>query len=361
MVYRHAARIVQSPLLSMPSQLRILILKLVLGGQMIHVHARPKRLEISICRAHPSDSEASRCFALADQQILPLHYQHRHAKCWTSHRELHALQASLKLLLVCRQLHDEAALLPFSANDFAFDGTNGDGHEMFVASLGAVQQRAVRHIVLGPQLFYRQSPFNILEKLCNVQEIGLFLTDDICESITGDEVSGEKVTWLEEQFRGVQCRSLRNLGVIISSERCDKKLPKAVALGVAREVEGHMLERLDVVYQSPMHSFPKQNSGETLSSSPVGLQDAQENDEVFCPSHCSSDANARTVEISIPRYPVSRPSAVSDLCGPAQRKKPRVMYGVWRIQPVGRKWNLSRRHFASGSICGFLLYFCQAV
>lgn len=111
-----------------------------------------------------------------------------------------ALQASPKLLLVCRQLHDEAAFLPFSANGFAFDGTNSDGHDMFVASLGSLQQRAIRHIAFRPQLFYRQSPFNPLEKLCNVQEIDRFLSDDICGSIAGDEVPEERMAWLKSDL-----------------------------------------------------------------------------------------------------------------------------------------------------------------
>lgn len=204
-------------LLSLPVHLRNTILQFVMGSRTIHINARPQNLRVSICSATENDEQAIQLFKDSRHQQLPHHYQVRHARCWSRNDNNRRLQRSLALLSVCRQLYTEAALLPFSMNEFAFDGSNSHSHDMFLDRLSPLQRRSIRRLNFGPQIFYLQSPFDLLAKLPGLREIVLFLRHDICELLGGDDLSGERRKWLIEQSRGIQCKALLAIHVCISS------------------------------------------------------------------------------------------------------------------------------------------------
>ena len=122
-------------LLSLPAHLRSMILQLVLGVRTVHIDARPRSLRVRLCIATDNDSRAIQTFDNIENQHLPRHYQVRHARCWFKNNKCCELRACLSILLVCRQLYTEAALLPFSANEFAFDRNNSYDHEEFLNRL----------------------------------------------------------------------------------------------------------------------------------------------------------------------------------------------------------------------------------
>ena len=206
-----------SALLSLPAQLRNIIWKLVLGGRTIHISARPKSLRVRTCSATENDKQAIDEFIDVSHRKLPHHYQTRHAQCWSWNNECCGLKACLLVLLVCRQLHTEAALLPFSTNDFAFDGCNSRGHDVFLDRLKPFQRGAIRRAHFGQQIFYLESPFDSIRSLPGLQEIVLFLKDDVCELVGEDDLSGERKTWLIERLRDTQYKASRAIHVCISS------------------------------------------------------------------------------------------------------------------------------------------------
>lgn len=181
--------------------------------------------------------------------MFPDHYPHRHARCWARHHETQNLQAALQILLVCRQIHAEAFVLPFSMNDFAFDGVNSRGHEIFLASLRPLQRKAIVCAAFGPQIFYLQSPFSILRSMPNLQKVILFLSDDMCEWAARDEVSDGRVKWLKDQWHAVGRVASRSLHICVSSGGQAKQRSKAAALESARGLEDEMLLRTAAAHQ----------------------------------------------------------------------------------------------------------------
>jgi hypothetical protein len=168
------------------------------------------------------------------------HYQIRHAKCWPQDGKHSGLRACLAILLVCRELYTEAATLPFSTNRFAFDGTNSCSHERFLHWLRSAQRNAIRRVHFGPQLFYLQAPFKPMERLTGLQEVVLFLKDDVCGPISGDSLSGERIEWLINQLCDTKCVSLRAIHVCISSEEVIQQLSKIRIIHWAQALENQM-------------------------------------------------------------------------------------------------------------------------
>jgi hypothetical protein len=226
-----------STLFSLPAQLRNIIWKLVLGGKTIHINARPKNLRVRTCSATEDDKQAVDEFIDVRRHKLPHHYQVRHAQCWSRNNRCCGLRASLTILLVCRQLYIEAALLPFSANDFAFDGSNSHGHDVFLDRLKPLQRGAIRRVQFGQQVFYLESPFDSIRTLSGLQEIVLFLKDDICELMCEDDLSGERKTWLIERLRDTQYKASRALRVCISSKDDLGHSSKSKIIRWAQELE----------------------------------------------------------------------------------------------------------------------------
>jgi hypothetical protein len=102
---------------------------------------------------------------------------------------------------VCRQLYTEAALLPFSTNEFAFDRTNSRSHEEFLNRLTLSQRKCIRRAHFGLQIFFLQASFKPLENLAGLQEVALFMKhDDICEPTNVDDLFGDKMKWLIDRL-----------------------------------------------------------------------------------------------------------------------------------------------------------------
>jgi hypothetical protein len=205
-------------LLSLPAHVRNIISRFVLGGKTVHIDARPRGLRVRLCMTTENDSHAIESFNNAEYQHFPRHYQVRHAQCWSQDNKSCELHACLAILSVCRQLYTEAALLPFSTNEFAFDGTNSRSHDKFLDGLRPAQRKTIRRVHFGPQIFYLQAPFDPIEKLRGLQEVVLFLKDDVCGPISGDGLSRERIKWLINRLCDIKCASLRAVYVCISSE-----------------------------------------------------------------------------------------------------------------------------------------------
>ena len=204
-------------LLSLPAHLRSMILQLVIGGRTVHIDARPRRLRVRLCIATDNDGRAIQTFDNIESKHLPRHYQVRHARCWFKTYKCCQLRDCLAILLVCRQLYTEAALLPFSSNEFAFDGTNSRSHEEFLNRLTLSQRNCIRRAHFGPQILYLQAPFKPLEYLAGLQEVVLFMKYDICEPTNFDDLSGDRIKWLIDRLCDTKCVSLRAIYVCISS------------------------------------------------------------------------------------------------------------------------------------------------
>ena len=206
-------------LLSLPAHLRSMILQLVIGGRTVHIDARPRRLRVRLCIATDNDGRAIQTFDNIESKHLPRHYQVRHARCWFKTYKCCQLRDCLAILLVCRQLYTEAALLPFSSNEFAFDGTNSRSHEEFLNRLTLAQRRCIRRAHFGPQILYLQAPFKPLDILAGLQEVALFMKhDDICEPTHVNGLSGDRMKWLIDRLRDTKCDALRAIYVCVSSE-----------------------------------------------------------------------------------------------------------------------------------------------
>lgn len=154
-----------SPLLDnekCPPEVRSKIYEYVFGGKEIHIITSEKRahnnfkLHHSICQANGTERARAekvkqKSFDLRGDPV-EVHFQN---KCACRQRppffpDGRLKPLSLSLLLACRQIHDEAALLPFSSNAFVFgnDGIVAD----FLKKVGPQQSGAIRNIVLTHRL-----------------------------------------------------------------------------------------------------------------------------------------------------------------------------------------------------------------
>lgn len=113
----------QSPLLRLSAELRNRVYKLVLGGHDIHIgyDRAGKELAHSICVApHRNDSTGD------DTSDNPTYKNANcHGRCLVfangACKSNRKVPVELSLLRVCKQIHEEAALLPFMLNTFLFE------------------------------------------------------------------------------------------------------------------------------------------------------------------------------------------------------------------------------------------------
>ena len=121
--------ITQSRLLSPPPEIRNRVYKLVLGGNTIYITvpetrehrlAAERKLCVCICKANPDDAEVASVIRHCSEATDVGTYGGRHAGC-----SYHGVVSrdverySVALLQTCRQVHFEAALLPFQENTFS--------------------------------------------------------------------------------------------------------------------------------------------------------------------------------------------------------------------------------------------------
>jgi len=99
----------------LPAEIRNNIWQLVLGGRSIEV--RDYGRCSTCCAAHEDLDRALNIKAGNRQQIMQDHPLH--VDCFVLHKPA-KIGLTLSLLLACRQIHQEAALLPFATNNFVF-------------------------------------------------------------------------------------------------------------------------------------------------------------------------------------------------------------------------------------------------
>ncbi|KAI7499415.1 hypothetical protein KC367_g4527 [Hortaea werneckii] len=132
--------------LDLPTELRLNIYDLALGGRTLHVGdpcSADGSQRIRPCKALKQDDEVRS----RDIKDLPDLFVYRHLKCKTSEYDNGAFgRHGLALLSVCRQIYNEAASIPFSENTFTFSSPTQ--MQRLVASLTQDQQRAISNVTL---------------------------------------------------------------------------------------------------------------------------------------------------------------------------------------------------------------------
>jgi len=139
--------------LLLPPEIRDLIYRFTLGH--VHLHVSGKRLRVRVCgdpisyQRRAEEIKRSRGDGHSITPWSPHDYCHENeAQGGRKRQRMHTQKngMTLGLLSTCRQVHNEAALVPFALNTFIFDtcDTLGD----FLAVLNPVQAKEIRSIVL---------------------------------------------------------------------------------------------------------------------------------------------------------------------------------------------------------------------
>jgi hypothetical protein len=133
-------------LLHLPPEVRNLIYRLALGG--LHLHVTRQRLRGRVCGDPTSYQRRSKEIkrSCGDGHNItpwsPHHYCYEKQEDRT-HRKIQLRgqrrSISLGLLLTCRQVHNEAALIPFILNTFVFDTCE---------TLTTMQAKVIRSVIL---------------------------------------------------------------------------------------------------------------------------------------------------------------------------------------------------------------------
>ncbi|KAK3725490.1 hypothetical protein LTR37_000460 [Vermiconidia calcicola] len=138
------------PFLDLPAELRTAIYHLALGGRIIHVdrgggsHEKQSETDArtSVCEASILDKESYALKRLPVDRREGLGNSSRHNACNTPA----AKNLPLSFLSVCKQIHQEAALVPFQANRFTF--WNRKSLARFLRYLKPKQQNAITAMIL---------------------------------------------------------------------------------------------------------------------------------------------------------------------------------------------------------------------
>ncbi|KAK3648713.1 hypothetical protein LTR56_000986 [Elasticomyces elasticus] len=131
----------ESALLNLPPEVRTRIWCCVLGGHTIHVDNREPRhgfaghslavhdgqsaggqhaatkVRNRMCQTREDSTASGNEVSEAAETIVKEDYHTKHSKCWNTPKN----RLGLRLLRVCRQVHQEAALLPYQENNFVME------------------------------------------------------------------------------------------------------------------------------------------------------------------------------------------------------------------------------------------------
>lgn len=159
----------QSPLLDVSAELRNQIYELVLGGELLHVYRssyQDTSFHITICQSQsaemnaykrfldPSIDERAKItskytrkvslqnyFTVGDEYYVdPCSSRHTRGECYNAgNPSLH-----LSLLRVCKQIYDEARLVPYFANTFGFQ--SADTFNLFISTLTPSKRSALERL-----------------------------------------------------------------------------------------------------------------------------------------------------------------------------------------------------------------------
>ncbi|KAK5741470.1 hypothetical protein LTR17_003905 [Elasticomyces elasticus] len=181
-----------SPLLKLPPEIRNRIWGFLFGGKTVHVQGDyypqgrrrrlvRRRLVHMVCQVPNSDKEIS-------EQITRHNELDGSTQCfqsyWDRHRHCYAGGATKKatlpmaVLRTCRQIHQEAALLPFQLNEFSFSQL--ENLAPFLQSLFQAQARAIESLILQIYRPYHTITLKnlIKSKLRGLKELTCFV--EIC-------------------------------------------------------------------------------------------------------------------------------------------------------------------------------------
>jgi len=114
----------ESPLLRLPAELRVRVWRHTLGGETIHIGVHDNVIKSCICQSPVSDADKASIIKSLDEPTWYDTHPEHHLKCQLAMRVPEKLRTdsapclSLGVLASCRQIHHEAALLPFKENIF---------------------------------------------------------------------------------------------------------------------------------------------------------------------------------------------------------------------------------------------------
>ena len=143
----------ESPLLRLPAEIRNRVYGYVLGGKTLHIikyHKSPSKVvfRYNTCRLPEADSHQADCVRENGSENTSFDYikYHEAQGCRFAGRDrFNTGRLDIQLLRVCRQIHREAALIPYTMNTFSFN----EEHCIFCPFLNglmASQQRALRGV-----------------------------------------------------------------------------------------------------------------------------------------------------------------------------------------------------------------------
>lgn len=145
-----------STLLRLPPEVRNHIWRSMLGGKTIHITAglnwqdNVSEIRHTICNNVIGDKDDALACKAKNQVEPQSSYSQRHLLCGPL-----AIpgdeQLPISILQTCRQIHQEAALLPFTDNTLSF--RSGQALEAYVKSILLFQARAIRSITFAPKLY----------------------------------------------------------------------------------------------------------------------------------------------------------------------------------------------------------------
>lgn len=165
-----------SLLLALPPEIRNRIWRLVVANRTIHVQVWTiKGIVHWVCVNDRTDRDIAMDIKASNQ--------HKHPDYDTFHREccrypLSRARLKLSLLRVCRQVYDEAALLPFKYNTFSIESF--DALVPFLKSLVPSQARAIKSITLPFACDRKDASESALikSKLSGLQHLTCFVVMD---------------------------------------------------------------------------------------------------------------------------------------------------------------------------------------
>ncbi|KAK5727151.1 hypothetical protein LTR15_003044 [Elasticomyces elasticus] len=127
------------PLMKLPVELRLLIIDGLIGCRTLHAvcvsapegpdasDESPKdyrhALRFTVCQATVSDVDSATLAQIPlpeKTDVLKDTYSKRHTKCCYDLRRVQYPRENLNVLAVCKEIHEEAALIPFKTNTFIF-------------------------------------------------------------------------------------------------------------------------------------------------------------------------------------------------------------------------------------------------
>ncbi|KAK4899819.1 hypothetical protein LTR27_003085 [Elasticomyces elasticus] len=151
-----------SPLLRLPPEVRNRIWSFLLGEKIIHIHGSKRskdkrRFVHSICKTPERDEEPA---------SIPNHgvYLAHHINCYVPNpgEILPTVSSVLAVLTSCRQIHQEAALLPYKLNTFECVKLEVLGP--FLQALVPAQAHAIEMLTISDMSAYSTATFKKLAK-----------------------------------------------------------------------------------------------------------------------------------------------------------------------------------------------------